>query len=153
MIGDVAQPILLLTPKGREKETVTRLARVGFDNTLGYLKGGLDAWKKSKRDTDFVNCIDAENFIELSKKENLSILDVRKPGEYVSENFPTSKSIPLDFINENMNLFPKNSPFYIHCAGGYRSMIAASILKSRGIHNLFDVKGGFSAIKKANADY
>ena len=153
MIGDVAQPILLLTPKGREKETVTRLARVGFDNSLGCLKGGLDAWKKSKRDTDFVNCIDAENFIKLSKKGNLSVLDVRKPGEYISENIPTSKSIPLDFINENMNLFPKNSTFYIHCAGGYRSMIAASILKSRGIHNLIDVKGGFNAIKKANADY
>ncbi|MDG1251385.1 MAG: MBL fold metallo-hydrolase [Flavobacteriaceae bacterium] len=148
MIGDITLPILLITPNGREEETVTRLARVGFDNTLGYLKGGLKAWKKDKRVTDSINCIDAKKFFELDKNEGLDIFDLRKQGEYASEHIPFSQNIPLDVINQNMNLLPKVSPFYIHCAGGYRSMIAASILKSRGIHNFIDVKGGLGAIKK-----
>ena len=148
MIGDITLPILLITPNGREEETVTRLARVGFDNTLGYLKGGLKAWKKDKRVTDSINCIGAEKFFELDKNGGLDIFDLRKQGEYASEHIPFSQNIPLDVINQNMNLLPKVSPFYIHCAGGYRSMIAASILKSRGIHNFIDVKGGLGAIKK-----
>ena len=148
MIGDITLPILLITPNGREEETVTRLARVGFDNTLGYLKGGLKAWKKDKRVTDSINCIGAKKFFELDKNEGLDIFDLRKQGEYASEHIPFSQNIPLDVINQNMNLLPKVSPFYIHCAGGYRSMIAASILKSRGIHNFIDVKGGLGAIKK-----
>jgi glyoxylase-like metal-dependent hydrolase (beta-lactamase superfamily II)/rhodanese-related sulfurtransferase len=148
MIGDITLPILLITPNGREEETVTRLARVGFDNTLGYLKGGLKVWKKDKRVTDSINCIGAEKFFELDKNGGLDIFDLRKQGEYASEHIPFSQNIPLDVINQNMNLLPKVSPFYIHCAGGYRSMIAASILKSRGIHNFIDVKGGLGAIKK-----
>ena len=148
MIGDITLPILLITPNGREEETVTRLARVGFDNTLGYLKGGLKVWKKDKRVTDSINCIGAEKFFELDKNEELDIFDLRKQDEYASEHIPFSQNIPLDVINQNMNLLPKVSPFYIHCAGGYRSMIAASILKSRGIHNFIDVKGGLGAIKK-----
>ena len=152
MIGDITLPILLITPNGREEETVTRLARVGFDNTLGYLKGGLEAWKKDKRVTDSVNCIDAKNFFELDKNGDLTIFDLRKQGEYASEHIPVSKNIPLDSINEHISLLPKVSPFYIHCAGGYRSMIAASILKSRGIHNLIDVKGGLTAIKNTGIE-
>ena len=148
MIGDITLPILLITPNGREEETVTRLARVGFDNTLGYLKGVLKVWKKDKRVTDSINCIGAEKFFELDKNEELDIFDLRKQDEYASEHIPYSQNIPLDVINQNMNLLPKVSPFYIHCAGGYRSMIAASILKSRGIHNFIDVKGGLCAIKK-----
>ena len=148
MIGDITLPILLITPNGREEETVTRLARVGFDNTLGYLKGGLKVWKKDKRVTDSINCIGAEKFFELDKNGGLDIFDLRKQGEYASEHIPFSQNIPLSVINQNMNLLPKVSPFYIHCAGGYRSMIAASILKSRGIHNFIDVKGGLGAIKK-----
>ena len=148
MIGDITLPILLIIPNGREEETVTRLARVGFDNTLGYLKGGLKAWKKDKRVTDSINCIAAKKFFELDKNEELDIFDLRKQDEYASEHIPYSQNIPLDVINQNMNLLPKVSPFYIHCAGGYRSMIAASILKSRGIHNFIDVKGGLGAIKK-----
>ena len=148
MIGDITLPILLITPNGREEETVTRLARVGFDNTLGYLKGGLKAWKKDKRVTDSVKCIDAKKFFELDKNGGLDIFDLRKQEEYASEHIPFSQNIPLDVINQNMNLLPKVSPFYIHCAGGYRSMIAASILKSRGVHNFIDIKGGLGAIKK-----
>jgi glyoxylase-like metal-dependent hydrolase (beta-lactamase superfamily II)/rhodanese-related sulfurtransferase len=148
MIGDITLPILLITPKGREEETVTRLARVGFDNTLGYLKGGLKAWKKDKRVTDSINSIGAKKIFELDKNVGLDVFDLRKQAEYTSEHIPFSQNIPLDAINQNMNLLPKVSPFYIHCAGGYRSMIAASILKSRGIHNFIDVKGGLGAIKK-----
>ncbi len=149
MIGDVSQAILLITPEGREEETVTRLARVGFDNTLGFLEGGLEAWKSEGRAIDTVDGIDSNHLKVLSEKEKLTLFDVRKPGEYLSEHLPDAKNTPLDFINEHMNDFPTESPFYIHCAGGYRSMIAASILKSRGIHNLIDIKGGFGAIKKS----
>jgi hydroxyacylglutathione hydrolase len=149
LIGDVEQPILLVTPEGREEETVTRLARVGFDNTLGYLDGSLEAWKKAGKATDSVEGIDTTELKTLSEKENLTVFDVRKPGEYLSEHLPDAKSTPLDFINEHMNEFPTGTPFYMHCAGGYRSMIAASILKSRGIHNLIDIKGGFGAIKES----
>ena len=149
LIGDVEQPILLVTPEGREEETVTRLARVGFDNTLGYLDGSLEAWKKAGKATDSVEGIDTTEMKTLSEKESLTVFDVRKPGEYLSEHLPDAKSTPLDFINEHMNEFPTGTPFYMHCAGGYRSVIAASILKSRGIHNLIDVRGGFGAIKES----
>lgn len=149
MIGDVSQPILLVTPEEREEETVMRLARVGFDNTLGYLKGSFEAWKKEGKTTDKVEGIDAAGLKALSEKESVTVFDVRKPGEYLSEHIPDAKSTPLDFINEHMNEFPTEKPFYMHCAGGYRSMIAASILKSRGIHNLIDIKGGFGAIKES----
>ena len=149
LIGDVEQPILLVTPEGREEETVTRLARVGFDNTLGYLDGSLKAWKKAGKATDSVEGIDTTELKTLSEKESLTVFDVRKPGEYLSEHLPDAKSTPLDFINEHMNEFPTGTPFYMHCAGGYRSVIAASILKSRGIHNLIDVRGGFGAIKES----
>ncbi|MDA7820215.1 MBL fold metallo-hydrolase [Flavobacteriaceae bacterium] len=146
MIGDVKQPILLVTPEGREEETVTRLARVGFDNTLGYLNGGISSWKKNGKTIDTVEGIDVESFKLLA--ENSTIFDVRKPGEYLSEHLVNANSTPLDFLNNHMSEFPSKGNFYIHCAGGYRSMIAASILKSRGIHNLIDVRGGFSAIKE-----
>ena len=149
MVGNVAQPILLVTPEGREEETVTRLARVGFDNTLGFLKGGIEAWKNAYKQVDFVEGIDADGLKELIEKSEIEIFDVRKPGEYLSENITDAHSTPLDFINDHMSEFPSNNPFYIHCAGGYRSMIAASILKSRGIHNLIDVKGGFGKIKES----
>ena len=148
MIGNVDQAILIVTPEGREEETVTRLARVGFDNTLGYLKGGMNSWKKAAKTIDTVKGIEVANFKSLAEKEQLNIFDVRKPGEYLSEHLIDANNIPLDFLNNHMIEFPTEGHFYLHCAGGYRSMIAASILKSRGIHNLIDVRGGFAAIKK-----
>ena len=148
MIGNVDQAILIVTPEGREEETVTRLARVGFDNTLGYLKGGMNSWKKAAKTIDTVKGIEVANFKSLAEKEQLNIFDVRKPGEYLSEHLIDANNIPLDFLNNHMSEFPTEDHFYLHCAGGYRSMIAASILKSRGIHNLIDVRGGFAAIKK-----
>ena len=148
MIGNVDQAILIVTPEGREEETVTRLARVGFDNTLGYLKGGMNSWKKAAKTIDTVKGIEVANFKSLAEKEQLNIFDVRKPGEYLSEHLIDANNIPLDFLNNHMSEIPTEGHFYLHCAGGYRSMIAASILKSRGIHNLIDVRGGFAAIKK-----
>ena len=147
MIGNVKQPILLVTPKGREKETITRLSRVGFDQTLGYLNHGIEAWSKAGNAIDTIDGIEVTDLKALKKQKVLNIFDVRKPGEYASEHLDEAHSTPLSFINDYMDKFPKNEPFYLHCAGGYRSVIAASILKSRGIHNLIDVKKGFAAIK------
>ena len=147
MIGDVKQPILLVTPKGREKETVTRLSRVGFDRTLGYLDQGIEAWSKAGNAIDTIDGIEVTDLKLLKKLKDLNIFDVRKPVEYNSEHLVEAHSTPLSFIDDYMDKFPKNEPFYLHCAGGYRSVIAASILKSRGIHNLIDVKKGFAAIK------
>ena len=151
LIGDVKQPLLLVTPEGREQETITRLSRVGFDQTLGTLKGGFVTWKNSDKKIDSIHSITAEEF-KKNSTDSSPIFDVRKPGEYTSEHLPKAKNTSLDFINEYLSEFPEQENFYIHCAGGYRSMIAASILKSRGIHNLIDVKGGFGAIKETGME-
>lgn len=146
LILDYKQPILLVTQEGRENETITRLARVGYDNTIGYLKGGFDAWKKAGYEYDTVTTVEATT-LEQKMKDNVPVFDVRKPGEYASEHVLDVPSTPLDFLNEHLAEFPKEENFYVHCAGGYRSMIAASILKARGYHNVIDVKGGYAAIK------
>ena len=148
LIADVKQPILLITDEGREDEAVTRLSRVGFDNTLGYLKGGFEAWKKASKEYDTVSSITATQFKTELKDNNLPVFDVRKESEYLSEHVIDAHNTPLDFLNNHLAEYPEGAPFFVHCAGGYRSMIAASILKSRGIHNLIDVKGGFKAIKE-----
>ena len=151
LIGDVKQPLLLVTPEGREQETITRLSRVGFDQTLGTLKGGFVTWKNSDKEIDSIHSATAEEF-KKNSTDSSPIFDVRKPSEYTSEHLPKAKNTSLDFINEYLSEFPEQENFYIHCAGGYRSMIAASILKSRGIHNLIDVKGGFGAIKETGME-
>ena len=149
LIADTKQPLLLITEPGREEEAVTRLSRVGFDNTLGYLKGSFEAWKKAAKEYDTVSSIPAEIFKEELVGGSKSVFDVRKKSEYLSEHVMDSNNTPLDFLNDHLTEFPENKTFYLHCAGGYRSMIASSILKSRGIHNLIDVQGGFKSIKEA----
>ena len=149
LIADVKQPILLVTPEGREEETVTRLSRVGFDNTLGYLEGGFDAWKASGKEVDSLESIPATEFKDRLESNSIPVFDVRKEGEYISAHIKDAHLTPLDSLNDHLAEFPSDETFYVHCAGGYRSVIAASILKSRGIHNLVDVAGGFGAIKKA----
>ena len=149
LIADVKQPILLVTPEGKEEETVTRLSRVGFDNTLGYLKGGFATWKKAAFEYDTVTSIQAKTFKEIIATDNVPIFDVRKEGEYLSGHVVNANNTPLDYINNHLTEFQCNQTFYVHCAGGYRSMIAASILKSRGIHNLIDVAGGINSINEA----
>lgn len=147
LIGDVNQPLLIVAPEGREEETITRLSRVGFDQTLGYLEGGFDAWKKATKEYDIVSGIDAEELKKLIQKGEAPVFDVRKESEFISERIPSANNTPLDFLNDHLSHFPEGENFYIHCAGGYRSVIAASILKKRGIHNLIDIKGGFNSIK------
>jgi glyoxylase-like metal-dependent hydrolase (beta-lactamase superfamily II)/rhodanese-related sulfurtransferase len=147
LIPSVKQELLIITDEGQEEETIKRLARVGYDHVIGYLKGGFKAWKEAGKDTDTIKRITADEFAESFKNKPL-VIDVRRPGEYTAEHVDGAKSLPLDFINDEMSDFPKDQPFVIHCAGGYRSMIAASILKSRGIDNFIEVAGGYNAIAK-----
>ena len=145
LIRDVKQSILLITPEGKEEETVTRLSRVGFDNTLGYLEGGIEAWKKAGYEIDSINSITPEEFNSEYKKA--TIIDARKPGEFSAEHVENAINIPLDFLNEHLSEIPKDEPFYVHCAGGYRSVIWASIMKSRGYHNMINVEKGMTGIR------
>jgi hydroxyacylglutathione hydrolase len=147
LILDIDSPILLITPTGREEETVMRLSRVGYDNCIGYLKGGFEAWKNAGKKTEQVNSIPAEEFLSHYSK-GAKTLDVRKPGEYESAHLEKAESQPLDFIYAWMGTVDKSNPYMIHCAGGYRSMIAASILKAKGFKNLTDVQGGYGSISK-----
>ncbi len=152
LISDVAQPILLVAPEDKVQETVTRLSRVGFDHTLGFLTGGFEAWKAAGMDYDTVMSRSAAELSkELSAKQT-PVFDVRKSGEYDAEHLAGAINTPLGSINEHLAVFPQDQDFYLHCAGGYRSMIAASILKSRGYHNLIDVGGGFAAMKEAGME-
>lgn len=152
LIMDVKQQILLVAPEGREEEVITRLARVGFDHTIGYLKGSFAAWEADGREVATIGSISAEEFKSRVEHDGHPVFDVRKPGEFESEHLPEGRSTPLDFLNDHLAEFPKETPFYVHCAGGYRSVIAASILKSRGFHNMIDVAGGFGAIRKTGME-
>ena len=151
LIKDITQPILLVTPEGREEDTITRLSRVGFDNVLGYLEGSFSSWKNASKEIDTLDSITAD-VLEEKIKDNMPVFDVRKPGEYSSEHIKVAESTPLDFINNHISEFPKKGNFYVHCAGGYRSVIAASILKARGFHNVVDVAGGYAAIRNTTIE-
>ncbi|MFT4834170.1 MAG: hydroxyacylglutathione hydrolase, partial [Flavobacteriaceae bacterium] len=150
LIPDLDQPIIFIADEGREKEIVTRLSRVGYDNTLGYLAGGLKAWVAAGKEVDSVTSILATEFAAKVSSEKLTVVDVRKPSEYEAEHVGDAENHPLDFISEEMAKLDINKEYHVHCAGGYRSMIAISILKSRGYHKLIDVAGGFKAISETN---
>jgi len=147
LILDIDQKIILVTPEGREEEAVTRLSRIGYDNSLGYLKGGMEAWKAFGGEVDSIKKITAKEFEAELNSKSIHVLDVRKPGEYDSEHLCDVENVPLDYINRDMKKLDPEKTYYIHCAGGYRSVIFESILKSRGFHNLVDVAGGYGAIK------
>lgn len=149
MIPDIKQEILLVTDEGREEEVVTRLARVGYDYTIGYLKGGFNAWKNAGKEVDTIKSVTVDELAELAQKDTLNILDVRKKSEYLSEHIINAENAPLDFINDSMAQIDKDKTYYVHCAGGYRSMIFNSILRARGFDNLIDVKSGFKALKES----
>ena len=156
LIVDTKQPLLLVTPVGREEEAITRLARVGFDNTLGYLEGGFETWKKASKEYDGITSIAADKLAELlatTEGEATPVFDVRKKSEYEAEHIVHANNSPLDFINDHLSELPANKTFYVYCEAGYRSMITASILKSKGIHNIIDVAGGTDAIKKTNIPF
>jgi len=147
MIPDIKQEILLVCEEGREEEVVTRLARVGYDFTIGYLKGGFNAWKQAGKETDQIQSVDANLLAAIMEKQSINILDVRKKSEYLSEHIVDVENTPLDFINDAMAQIDKDKTYYVHCAAGYRSMIFTSILRARGFDKLIDVKGGYKAIK------
>ena len=147
MIVDVQQPIILVSDLGTEEEVITRLSRVGFDNVVGFLDGGFKSWQNSGKEIDEVKRISAEQFIS-EFSGNDTVIDVRKETEYEAEHINEAYSKPLAYINDWVHSIDNSEHFYIHCAGGYRSMIAASILQSRGYRNFTEVEGGFSAIKK-----
>lgn len=149
MIPDIKQEILLVTDEGREEEVITRLARVGYDYTIGYLKGGFNSWKDAGKEVDQIKSITADELATLKSKENVEVLDVRKESEFLSEHIQDAKNTPLDFINDSMAQIDKDKTYYVHCAGGYRSMIFTSILRARGFDKLIDVKGGFKEIKES----
>lgn len=149
LIPDIKQEILLIADEGREEEVITRLARVGYDFTIGYLKGGLDAWKNAGKEVDSITSISADELADIMSKKQINILDVRKQSEYRSEHLIDAENTSLDFINTSMLQVDKNKTYYVHCASGYRSMVFTSILKARGYDNLIDVKGGFKALKES----
>ncbi len=146
LIPDIKQEILIVADPGMEEEVVTRLSRVGYDNCIGFLDGGFDAWKSSGKEVDTLPQVTAE---ELKGIADATVVDVRKSGEYLSEHLIDAINVELDYINDQMSSVPQEGTFYVHCAGGYRSVIASSILKARGYHNMVDVAGGFKAIKEA----
>ena len=150
MIPDIKQEILLVAEPGRETEIITRLARVGYDFTIGFLAGGFEAWKASGKEIDQIKSISADELATIQKQDaGINILDVRKASEYKSEHVKGTLNAPLDFINDSMSAIEKDKTYYVHCAGGYRSMIFVSILKARGFDHLIDVKGGFKEIKES----
>jgi glyoxylase-like metal-dependent hydrolase (beta-lactamase superfamily II)/rhodanese-related sulfurtransferase len=151
LITDINQAIIIVADAGREEEVVTRLSRVGYDNALGYLEGGIEAWKKAGKEIDQVTSISAEEFAQRVKgNADIIVKDVRKQSEFEAEHLEMAQNIPLAYINEHMASFDKEKDNYIHCAGGYRSMIACSVLKARGYHNIVDIAGGFGAISKTD---
>lgn len=150
LILDIKQPILLITDLGREEEVITRLSRVGYDNILGYLDGSFDSWKDSGKEIDTIRRITADVFANELKQNNNKVLDVRKEGEFSGEHLEVAESLPLAYINEWIKDIDDSEHFYIHCAGGYRSMIAGSILNSRGIRNFTEIAGGYGAIAKTD---
>ena len=147
MITDIKQEILLVTDEDREEEVITRLARVGYDHTIGYLKGGFNAWKKAGMEIDAIKSITPDELADIMSKETINLIDVRKGSEYQSEHVEEAINLPLDYINDSMAQIDKSKTYYVHCAGGYRSMIFNSTLRARGFDNLIDVAGGFKAIQ------
>lgn len=149
LILDLKQPIILVAEPGREEEIVTRLARVGYDNCLGFLDGGFASWKNAGKEFETVKNVHVDEFEAAFQNGNRNILDVRNPNEFASEHVEGAVNVPLDYLNSNLDKIDADTEYFVHCAGGYRSMITISILKSRGMHNFINVDGGFKAIKQS----
>ncbi|MGB5820798.1 MAG: rhodanese-like domain-containing protein [Saonia sp.] len=147
-IVDVKQPLLIIADEGKEEEVAIRLARIGFDNTLGYLKGGIAAWKRAGKEIDNIISISPEELAKRMQKEEINIIDVRRASEYNSEHVENAINAPLDYLEDSMTKIDRDKTYYVHCRSGYRSMVFASILKTKGYNNLIDVDGGMKAIKE-----
>lgn len=150
LVPSVEQEILIVAEEGREEEVITRMARVGYDKALGYLKGGFEVWKKTGKEIDSIKSVTPEELSEIQKQASQPVLDVRKASEYNSEHVLNAINVPLDFLNESMVKIDRDKTYYVHCASGYRSMLFISILQARGYRNLIDVTGGFNALKHSN---
>ncbi|MGN6494816.1 MAG: MBL fold metallo-hydrolase [Agriterribacter sp.] len=147
LIPDIKQPILLITDNGREEEVVTRLARVGYDHAIGYLKGGIEAWQQAGKETDHIESIPVDDLYRRKQaQEPVNFVDVRKESEFSEGHVKGAENVELDYINDQLGRLDKNKTYYVHCAGGYRSMVFNSILRSRGYDNLINVQGGYKAI-------
>ena len=150
LIENIDQKILLISEKGKEIEAITRLSRVGYDNCIGYLQGGFKSWK-DKYGEEKVESISSQSFVDNLKLNPIKIIDVRRKSEYINKHIEGAKNITLSSLsNELTNISDTQDNYYIHCAGGYRSVIAISILKAKGIHNVIDVAGGFGSILKTD---
>lgn len=149
LIKNINQKIVIICPKGRIEEVVTRLARVGYDNAVGFLKGSFSTWEKNGRKIETITQETATG-LEEKQQNKINILDVRKQSEFKIEHIKKAKNKPLDDIHKQKNEIEKEKKYHIHCAGGYRSIIYISILKSKGFKNLIDVEGGYNAIKRTN---
>lgn len=150
LILDLDQPIIFLAPEGKEEEVVIRLSRVGYDNTLGFLAGGFKTWKNANKEIEKLATIPVTQFAEDFKAGGLNVLDVRKPSEFSAEHVEDAQTLPLDFLNETMDQIEKSNQYHVYCAGGYRSVIASSIMKSRGYHNLVNIESGYDGILKTD---
>ncbi len=150
LIADIQQKILLVTYPGKEEESIIRLSRVGYDYAIGYLEGGFDAWSEADKQVDCINRITAKEMTTQIDNKDTLLIDVRKKSEFNAEHVISAVNIPLNEISKRLGEFPEDMPFILHCAGGYRSMIAASVLKQNGFSNFSDVTGGFSEIKKTS---
>ena len=150
LVVDLEQPILFIADEDRIEEVVVRLSRVGYDNTLGFLEGGIEAWKKAGRDLDVLRQVTAEEFAEKFAQGGVNVLDVRRRSEFESEHIEGAENLPLDFLNERMHEVDKSKEYYIHCKSGYRSMTFASTMQARGFNNLIDIQGGMEAIELTN---
>lgn len=151
LVPDLKQHVLLVANEGTEEEVITRMARVGYDHTIGYLEGGFETWKKAGKEVDSIENVPAVELGDIDLEKD-TIVDVRKPTEFAEGHVAGALNLPLDYINDVMEEFPKSGKMFIHCAGGYRSMVAASILKSRGFDDIANVEGGFGAIQKAGVE-
>ncbi len=150
LIMDLKQPILFLADEGREEEVVVRLSRVGYDNAVGFLQGGIKAWKEAGFETDSIKEISANDFASLYQmdSEHINLLDARRKSEFDSEHLVGAENFPLDFINQNMSQLSRDKKYFIHCAGGYRSVIMGSILKARGFDKLVNIQGGYKSLSQ-----
>jgi rhodanese-related sulfurtransferase len=147
LVTDLQQSILFVSDEGKEEEVVTRLSRVGYDNCIGYLKGGLAAWIEDGNETDSIQEVTADRFKKIfTEQDGINLLDVRRESEFHSQHAIGAENFPLDFINRSMPFLNRDKTYYVHCAGGYRSLIACSILKARGFNNVINIQGGMKAL-------
>jgi len=152
LVLDLKQPLLIVAESGKEDESIIRLSRIGFDNVVGFLEGGINTWKNADKELEQIERISAKEMESRLKSRKILVVDVRRKSEFDSEHIVDALNIPLREINDHLAQLPKETPFIIHCAGGYRSMIAASILKQRGWNNFVDVAGGFNEIKNTSLE-